>query len=94
MKFRPLAGLRSYMLGSTESGTMKMFYFDFIGPGKRDPIETESAELLDAVQAQYHCRSLFEGRGMAMGALYVQVRDQDGPILYSWPEERIDALRP
>ena len=73
---------------------MKMFYFDFIGPGKRDPIETESAELLDAVQAQYHCRSLFEGRGMAMGALYVQVRDQDGPILYSWPEERIDALRP
>ena len=64
---------------------MKMFNFDFVKPGERDPVETENRMLRDLNEAKAHCRRLFEGRGRAIGAKSVRIRE-NGPVIFSWPE--------
>jgi hypothetical protein len=54
--------------------------------GNRDPTTTASGMFRDMEQAKDHCRNLYEGRGKAIGALCVRLRENRGPIVFSWPE--------
>jgi hypothetical protein len=65
---------------------VKIFHFEVMNLGSRDPIETASAMLRDETQAKEHCRSLYEGHGNAIGAKCVRVREAGGSVLFSWPE--------
>jgi hypothetical protein len=65
---------------------MKLFNFEFMEHGNRDPTDVVNGMFRDLEQAKDHCRSLFEGRGKARGALRVRVRENSGPVIFSWPE--------
>ena len=66
---------------------MQMFNFDFMKNDNAKPIETVNRMMHTLNQAKHHCANLFNGRGSAINADRVQLRENgSSQVLYSWPE--------
>jgi hypothetical protein len=62
-----------------------MYNFEFMKDGQDRPFDVANGEFRTVEEAKSHCQSLFEGRGKAVGASRVCLKENGGPIIFCWP---------